>query len=54
MLRDCLVCGVMDDRIQRKLLAESELSYKKAMEIAMSVETAHTKFAGIGSIRSYQ
>ena len=37
MLGNRLVCGVMDDRIKRRLLAVSELSYKKAMEIQQSV-----------------
>ena len=40
MLRDRLVCGVNDEQIQRGLLAESCLDFKKALEIATSVETA--------------
>ena len=40
MLRDRLVCGVNDERIQRRLLAESQLEFKKAMEIATAMETA--------------
>ncbi|XP_061584204.1 LOW QUALITY PROTEIN: uncharacterized protein K02A2.6-like [Cololabis saira] len=40
MLRDRLVCGVNDDSIQRKLLSHRELDFKKAWEIAQSMETA--------------
>ena len=39
MLRDPLVCGVNDERIQRRLLAESQLEFKKAMEVATAMET---------------
>ena len=40
MLRDRLVCGVEDSRIQRRLLAEPELTFEKAFEIAMASESA--------------
>ena len=40
MLRDRLVCGVRDDRIQRRLLAEKDLNLQKAVEIATSIEMA--------------
>ena len=40
MIRDRLVCGIMDDKIQRRLLAEKDLTFKKAYEIAISMETA--------------
>ena len=40
MLRDRLVCGVNDERIQRRLLAESQLEFKKAIELATAMETA--------------
>ena len=40
ILRDCLVCGVNDKGIQRRLLAENQLEYKKAMELATAMETA--------------
>ena len=40
MLRDRLVCGVKDDAIQRKLLAETDLTLQKASAIAISMETA--------------
>lgn len=40
MLRDRLVCGINDDSIQRRLLSEAKLTYKKALEIAQAMETA--------------
>ena len=40
MIRDRLVCGINDDRIQRRLLSETALDFKKAFEIALSMETA--------------
>ena len=40
MLRDRLVCGVRDTRIQKKLLAEMGLTFKKAFNTAQAVETA--------------
>ena len=40
MLRDCLVCGVNHEGIQRKLLAEKNLTYEKALEILLTMETA--------------
>ena len=39
MLRDRLVSGVNNEKIQRRLLSESELTFKKAFEIALSLET---------------
>ena len=40
MLRDCLVCGVNHKGTQRKLLAEKNLTYEKALEITLTMETA--------------
>ena len=40
MMRDRLVCGVNDERIQRRLLAESRLDFKKALELARAREIA--------------
>ena len=34
MLRDRLVCGIADQRIQRRLLAEPDLTFAKALELA--------------------
>ena len=40
MLCDCILCGVNDSRIQRRLLAEPDLTYKKAYELALALEAA--------------
>jgi hypothetical protein len=40
MLRDRLVCGVNHEGLQRRLLAEKELTYEKAVELALAAETA--------------
>ena len=40
MLRDRLVCGINNKKIQRRLLAERELTLKKAEEIALGEELA--------------
>ena len=38
MIRDRLECGINDDNTQCLLLAEKELTYEKALEIARSQE----------------
>ena len=43
MLRDRLVCGIADERIQRRLPAERELSFAKAWDIARAMEDASKK-----------
>lgn len=40
MLRDRIVCGVLDESLQRRLLAEPELTFKGAEEKALAAETA--------------
>ena len=40
MLRDRLICGVNDDRIQRRLLAEAKIDFTKALAVAQAMETA--------------
>ena len=40
MLRDRLICGINNDRMQRHLLAESKLSFEKAYELSQAMETA--------------
>ena len=40
MLRDRLVCGINNDRIQRRMLAEKDLDFKKALQIATAMEAA--------------
>ena len=40
MIRDRLVCGIRDARVQRRLLSEAELDLKKAFDLAQSSEIA--------------
>lgn len=40
MLRDRLVCGIADERIQRLLLTEKELTLDKAYKVCIAEETA--------------
>ena len=40
MLRDRLVCGVRHVGIQKRLLAEKDLTYEKAYELALTMEAA--------------
>ena len=52
MLRDHLICGVNNNRIQQRLLAETgELTYQKARDIAIAMESAakHSKELAQGS-----
>ncbi|PAA68677.1 hypothetical protein BOX15_Mlig034486g1 [Macrostomum lignano] len=51
MLRDRLVLGIQDDRIQRRLLSEPELDLEKALKIAQAVELAEK---GCTVVRSSQ
>ena len=52
MLRDRLVCGFRDARIQKKLLAEMGLTFKKAFETAQAVETAENQARELANGRS--
>ena len=49
MLRDRLVCGINNKKIQRRLLAERELTLKKAEEIALGEELAAKRVVDIQS-----
>ena len=40
MLRDRLVCGVNHNTIQRKFLAETDLTYEKAYTLAQAIEAS--------------
>jgi len=39
-IRDRLVCGVNDDQIQRRLLSEVKLTYKRALELVQGLKMA--------------
>lgn len=41
MLRDRLVCGVRDIRVQRWLLAEAKWTLKRALDLALATEAAY-------------
>ena len=54
MLRDRLVCGIADTQIQKRLLQEKELDFKKAFDVAQAMEaaarnTADLQLSGSGS-----
>ena len=40
LLRDRIICGINDDHVQRRLLLEKALTFEKALELAVSLETA--------------
>ena len=40
ILHDRLFCGIEDPPVQRRLLAEERLTFKKAADIALAMETA--------------
>ena len=40
MLRDRIVCGINDSTIQKRLLAESKLTYQQELDLARGLETA--------------
>ncbi len=43
MLRDRLVCGLNEGRLQRRMLAETTLSFSKALSLAQAYESAEKK-----------
>ena len=40
MLHDRMVCGILDKTVQKRLLAERDLTLAKAISLAQSVEIA--------------
>ena len=40
MLRDCIVCSINDQEVQRRLLAETRLTHDKAFALAQALEAA--------------
>ena len=50
MLRDRLVCGINDESIQRRLLSEEKLTFKKALEIALRMENAMKNVSDLRTI----
>ena len=40
MIRDRIVCSIIDNPIQKRLLADPELDFKRAAKLALGMETA--------------
>ena len=53
-LRDRLVCGLKNIQIQKKLLAERELTFKKGFETAQSMELANKMFVTSSRLETSQ
>lgn len=51
MLRDRLVCGINNEWIQQRLLAEAKLTYTKALELAQGLETAAQNMKELGTTK---
>ena len=54
MLRDRLVCGVEDYRIPWQKLAEPELTFEKAFELAVAAESADNDAKDLQSLLQYK
>ncbi|KAL5491807.1 hypothetical protein EMCRGX_G017171 [Ephydatia muelleri] len=52
MLRDRFVCGVRDPQLQKRLLAEQQLTFSKALELAQAFESAESSSRDIQAVRS--
>ena len=39
-LRDCLVCGLRSEAMQKRLLSEKDLTFRKALDMAQAMESA--------------
>lgn len=52
MLRDRLVCGVREPQLQKRLLAEQQLTFNKALELAQAFESAEKSSRDIQAVRS--
>ncbi|XP_029551127.1 uncharacterized protein K02A2.6-like [Salmo trutta] len=52
MLRDRLVCGINEDSIQRRLLGEATLTFKRALELSQGMEMAASNVKNIQKANS--
>ena len=43
VLRDRIVCGIQDQRTQRRLLEEPDLTLKRVFEVAQAIESTDTQ-----------
>ena len=46
-LRDHLVCGLSNGNYSKRLLAEKELTFQRACEVAQAMETANTNIKAL-------
>ena len=53
MIRDRLVCGICDDAIQKRLLSETDLTYTKAVSLALGIEAATHNVQELKSRRDF-
>ena len=51
-LLDRLVCGIAEPSIQRRLLGELDLSFERALEIALAMESAATNTAQLHHVHN--
>lgn len=49
MLHDCIVCGIQDETIKRKLLAENKLPLTRATEIVLAMQMSTRDASNIRS-----
>lgn len=54
MLRDRLVCGIEEDRVQRRLLSEPNLTFETAFKIALASEAANKNVLDLHSKSNIQ
>jgi len=54
MLRDRLICRINEPRIQRRLLTEAKVNFKRAMEIAQAMETDDWDATHLQGLQSLQ
>ena len=54
MIPDRLVCGVNNNGIQRRLLTEPELTYQKAVDIALAFESTAKHAQDLGAKNSME
>ena len=51
MLHDRIVCGIRDTRLQRRLLAEIDLTYQKAFDMCQATELAHKNSPSLQTVQ---
>ena len=54
MLRDRLVCGINNLKYQRQILAETDLTLKKATDLAQAMEAADQNSKDLAELMLYE